>query len=476
MAVPAHDTRDFAFAQKYDLPIPVVIAPPGWDGQPLAAAYVGEGQMVNSGPFDGMPSEEGVARVTAWLEEQGLGRKKITYRLRDWLISRQRFWGAPIPIVNCPQHGNVPVPDDQLPVRLPDDVEWLPTGESPLKLHPTWRHTACPICGGPAERETDTMDTFMCSSWYQYRYLSPQYAQGPFDPEEYNYWMPVDCYTGGIEHATLHLMYTRFFTKALCDMGIVRDNEPMLQLRNQGHVLAEDHAKMSKSRGNVIAPDDLVRRYGADAVRAYLMFFSRWEQGGPWNSKGIEGVTRWLNRLWALALPQASGQSAAGDAEAGRELRRLTHQTIRRVTEDFERFEFNTIISALMEMTNGLQRLRAQAAGTPAWEEAVRALLLMLAPVAPHVAEELWGRHGLPYSIHQQAWPKYDAAAAAEEMITLVLQVNGKVRDRLQVPAGTGEAEARELALNSEAVRRHLDGGTPRQVIVVPGRLVNVVV
>lgn len=478
MGVPAHDERDFAFARKYNLPIPVVIAPPDWDGQPLEAAYTGPGVMVNSGPFDGTPVPAEMGKVIHWLEEKGVGRGAVTYRLRDWLISRQRYWGAPIPIIYCPEHGQVPVPEDQLPVLLPDDVEWRPTGESPLKLHPTWAQTACPVCARPAVRDTDTMDTFMCSSWYQYRYLSPHYDAGPWDPNEYAYWMPVDCYTGGIEHATMHLIYTRFFTKALRDMGIVKDDEPMLQLRNQGIILGEDSEKMSKSRGNVVAPDVLVKKYGADAVRAYLMFFARWEQGAPWSSQGIEGTVRWLNRVWNLALPgdgQKAKSPSAGAADV-RALRRVTHQTIRRVTDDFEKFEFNTIISALMEMANALNRHRAALQGAPAWDEAVNTLLQLMAPVTPHIAEELWARRGQPYSIHAQAWPQYDAAAAAEETITLVVQVNGKVRDRLQVPADISEADARAMALASESVRRYLNDKAPRQVVYVPGRLVNIVV
>jgi len=486
MAVPAHDARDFAFAQKYGLPIPVVIAPSGWDGQPLSEAYEGSGTMVNSGPFDGMPVPENKDKVIRWLEEQGLGQGAVQYKLRDWLISRQRYWGAPIPIVYCPEHGQVAVPEDQLPVRLPDDVEWKPTGESPLKLHPTWAKTTCPVCGRPAERDTDTMDTFMCSSWYQYRYLSPAYGRGAFDPEEYAYWMPVDCYTGGVEHATMHLIYTRFFTKALRDMGVVRDDEPMTQLRNQGIILGEDSEKMSKSRGNVVAPDELVSRYGADAVRAYLMFFARWEQGAPWSSSGIEGTARWLNRVWSIALPaddegrktKDEGGASSHDArhEDAKALRRITHQTVRRVTDDFEAFEFNTIVSALMEMTNALYKTRATTEGAPVWDEAITTLLKMLAPIAPHIAEELWTRRGLPYSIHRQAWPEYAAAAAAEDTITLVVQVNGKVRDRVEVPAGIGEDEAKQRALATEGAKRTLDGRRPKKVLVVPGRLVNIVV
>jgi leucyl-tRNA synthetase len=475
MAVPAHDERDFAFARTYSLPIPVVIAPPDWDGTPLAEAYTGDGRMVNSGPFDGTPVPEGIGKVTGWLEAQGLGRSAITYRLRDWLISRQRYWGAPIPIVYCPEHGQVALPDDQLPVLLPDDVEWRPTGESPLKLHPSWKHTTCPTCGRPAERDTDTMDTFMCSSWYQYRYLSPAYDRGPWDPQEFAYWMPVDCYTGGIEHATMHLIYTRFFTKALRDLGLVPFGEPMLQLRNQGIILGEDGEKMSKSRGNVVAPDTLVAKHGADALRAYLMFAYRWQEGGLWSSQGIEGTVRWVHRAWSIVTEAAGPPAGETDPAAARGLRRITHQTIQRVSADFEAFEFNTIVSSLMELTNALQDARAALAGTPAWDEAVRALLLMMAPVTPHVAEELWERLGQPYSIHQQPWPAYDPEVARADVITLVVQVNGKVRDRIEVPADITDEAARQQALASQAVRRLLGGRTPQRVVVVPGRLVNIV-
>ncbi len=474
MAVPAHDERDFAFATTYQLPIPVVIAPPDWDGKPPGAAYPGPGTMVNSGPFDGTPAPEGIGQVIRWLEERGIGRGTVGYRLRDWLISRQSYWGAPIPIIYCPEHGQVPAPEDELPVLLPDDVEWKPTGESPLKLHPTWAHTTCPICDQSALRDTDTMDTFMCSSWYQYRYLSPGYDKGPFNPAEYNYWMPVDCYTGGIEHATMHLIYTRFFTRALRDMGIVRDSEPMTVLRNQGIILGEDSEKMSKSRGNVVAPDELVAEFGADAVRAYLMFFARWEQGAPWNSQGIGGTARWLGRVWSLVMDPPGSIAEAGDAVA---VRRKLHQIIRRVTDDFESFDFNTAVSALMELLNVLAKARDTGVyGTPAWEEAVEAYLRLLAPICPHIAEELWARLGKPYSIHQQPWPDYDAEAAKEAEITLVVQVNGKVRDRLQVPADISEARARELALASEGAQKFMDGKSPKKVLVVPGRLVNIVV
>jgi leucyl-tRNA synthetase len=436
------------------------------------AAY---GTMIHSGEFSGTPGEVAKHQVTRWLEQRHQGQGAINYRLRDWLISRQRYWGAPIPMVYCPEHGAVPVPDEQLPVLLPDDVEWLPTGESPLKLHPTWKHTTCPECGQPAQRETDTMDTFMCSSWYHLRYLSPQYSQGPFDPVEYDYWMPVDTYTGGIEHATMHLIYTRFFHKAGRDMGIMKGPEPMLQLRNQGIILGEDSEKMSKSRGNVVAPDDLVRLYGADTVRAYLMFFARWDMGAPWNSSGIEGTARWIRRVWAAVVEP--GQSGSPAAEVLRGLRRKVHQTLRRLTHDFENFEFNTVVSGLMELLNTMYDARAKgAAGTPEWTEALDIYLRMMAPVTPHIAEELWAILDKPYSVHNQPWPMIDEAAAAEEEITLVVQVNGKVRDRISLPADVSEEQAKAAALASEAVQKYLEGKPPRKVILVPGRLVNIVV
>ena len=433
------------------------------------------GMMINSADFSGTPGESAKRRVIDWLEQQGAGKGAVNFRLRDWLISRQRYWGAPIPIVYCPVHGAVAVPDDQLPVLLPDDVEWRPTGESPLKLHPTWKNAVCPQCGGPAERETDTMDTFMCSSWYHLRYLSPDYDRYPFDPAEYDYWAPVDTYTGGIEHATMHLIYTRFFQKAGRDMGIMKGPEPMIQLRNQGIILGEDSEKMSKSRGNVVAPDELVERYGADTVRAYLMFFARWDMGAPWNSNGIEGTFRWLRRTWALITePTPAGSPTP---ETLRFLRRRVHQTLRRVTRDFENFEFNTIISALMELMNDLYKAREQgAAGTPEWDEALDLYLRMMAPATPHVAEEMWARLGKPYSIHQQPWPGVDDEAAAEESLTLVLQVNGKVRDRVQVPVSITPDQAREFALTNATIQKYLGGQEPKKVILVPGKLVNIVV
>ncbi|HVR30943.1 MAG TPA: leucine--tRNA ligase [Thermoanaerobaculia bacterium] len=493
MAVPAHDQRDFQFARRYGLEIRPVIEPEraggtergepgagsasdahGADGA-MTAAIEERGTMIDSGPLTGTPADQAVARTVAWLEEQGVGRGAVSYRLHDWLISRQRYWGAPIPMIHCEMCGPQPVPEPLLPVVLPDDIEWRPTGESPLKYHPTWKHVACPSCGGAAERETDTMDTFMCSSWYQYRYLSPHWSEGPWDPSELEYWTPVDTYTGGIEHATMHLIYTRFFTKALHRMGLVSFDEPMLQLRNQGTILGEDSEKMSKSRGKVVAPDELVGQYGADTVRAYLMFFARWEQGGPWSSSGIEGVARWLQRVWSLVAEEAPG-GADVKSDDERALRRRVHQTIQRVTRDFEGFEFNTVISSLMELTNALVAARnAGLSGSPAFAEGVDALVRMTAPVAPHLAEELWALLGRPYSIHHQRWPEADAEAARAEEFTLVVQVNGKVRDRVAVPVDTEEEAVRMIALGLESVQRHLENRTLRKMIYVPGRLINLV-
>jgi leucyl-tRNA synthetase len=484
MAVPAHDERDFAFAKKYNLPIVEVIRPEGQEPRPLEAAYTGAGVMVNSGPFDGTKvtaekgrKNPGISKVIDWLEQQGIGKEAVNYRYRDWLISRQRYWGAPIPMIYCEKCGWNPVPEEQLPVVLPEDVEWRPTGESPLKLHPGWKYTTCPVCGGPAERETDTMDTFMCSSWYHLRYLSPHYDKGPFDPKEYDYWMPVDTYTGGIEHATMHLLYTRFFHKAMRDCGVVKGNEPMIQLRNQGMVLGEDHEKMSKSRGNVVAPDALVEYYGADTVRAYLMFFARWEMGAPWDSQGIEGTARWIRRIWALFTEPASDSGAAAPAEMRRNLRRRVHQTLRRVTRDFENFEFNTIVSSLMELLNEMYKAReAGMVGTPEWEEAKDYYLRMLAPIAPHIAEELWSEVlGKPYSIHAQPWPALDEEAAKEEELIIPVQINGKVRDRISVPADASEEQIQAAALSSEIVQKFLDGKQPKKVIVAQKRLISIV-
>ena len=476
--VPAHDARDFDFAKKYRLPIPVVIAPPSWDGAPPREAYLGEGTMVNSGPFDGMSSAMGWHAIADSMEQHRLGERKANYRLHDWLISRQRYWGTPIPILYCPRCGTVPVPETDLPVRLPMDAEFLPTGESPLKQHEGFRKVACPNCGGEAERETDTMDTFIDSSWYQYRYVSPHEPDRPFDPAPGAYWLPVDQYTGGVEHAVMHLLYTRFWTKVMRDLGLVAFGEPMTRLFNQGVILGEDGEKMSKSRGNVVNPDDYVTTMGADVVRAYLMFIGPWDGGGPWNSRGIEGAQRFLQRVWMVVAGRAAskgGASPAPSPNGTRDLRHWTHKTIKKVTEDLHGFHFNTAIAAMMEFVNFLTKGKEAMAGTPAWREAIRTLVLLLAPIAPHFAEELWEKIGGPYSVHRQAWPAYEDALARAELVTLVLQVNGRVRDRIMVSAELSEAEARQLALQNERVKKFVNGKSVTDVVVVPGRLVNVV-
>jgi len=542
------------------------------------------GTMINSEEFSGTPGEEARQKVTAWLAGKGEGKAAINYRLRDWLISRQRYWGAPIPMVYCDACGAVPVPYEELPVLLPDDVDFMPTGESPLRYHEGFLNTTCPSCGGPATRETDTMDTFVCSSWYQYAYLSPYYREGeavgadavPWDPAEQAYWAPVDTYTGGAEHAVMHLMYTRFFTKALRDAGLLDFDEPMLQLRNQGVILGEprsgdcvdirgtwegagfraeqvtvygfehqdawpapareegrvcgevmdrdesslkvqtgaagglivvfadeempvevptgldaaaaaerkrisdvlyhlDVEKMSKSKKNVVAPDSLVAEYGADTVRAYLMFGWRWEQGGPWDSQGIEGVVRWLNRVWHLVLEPPSGK-AAQDQVTEREMLRAVHVAIKSVTEDMEAFSFNTAIARLMEMTNALGRAKSAFWGSERWDEGIAALLLLLAPVTPHLAEELWARLDKPYSIHQQTWPTWDEAMLVEDTVEIPVQINGKVRARITLGADADEATVKEAALADAGVQRYLEGKQILKVIVPRGQLVSIVV
>jgi leucyl-tRNA synthetase len=475
MGVPAHDQRDFEFATDFGLEIRAVVAPDGWSGEGFEQAHVGPGTMVNSGQFDGLPSHQGTEAISDHMEANGYGKRAVSYRIRDWLISRQRYWGAPIPIVYCAKCGMVPVPDSDLPVLLPEDAEFRPTGESPLIHHESFVNTACPQCGGPAQRETDTMDTFMCSNWYFMRFTSPGFNEGPFDPDKIAYWMPVDQYTGGAEHAVMHLLYARFFTKAIKDLGLVAFDEPFTRLFNQGTIVME-RQKMSKSRGNVVNPDEYVTKLGADTIRGYLMFLGPWDQGGGWDDSGISGITRWLNRVWNLALDEP-GDAPPMDEEAASDLRRRTHRTIKRVAEDLEKFRFNTMLAALMEFTNHLTKLKEEhpVAGE-AWREAIEALVLLSAPSVPHLAEELWARTGHSYSIHNQLFPTWDERLVAEDQVTLVIQVNGKLRDRATVPASITETEAREVALGSQRVRAHIDGREIRSVVFVPGRLINVVV
>ncbi|MBT3362630.1 MAG: leucine--tRNA ligase [Chloroflexi bacterium] len=474
MAVPAHDTRDYAMAKKYGFKIKTVIAPDGYDGGALEQAYTEPGTMVNSGQFDGQPSTQGKESISDFVESKGWGKRAISYRLRDWLISRQRYWGAPIPMLYCPKCGTVPVPETDLPVLLPEDAEFRPTGESPLTYNDDFVNETCPKCGGVAKRETDTMDTFMCSSWYMYRYASPQYDKGPFDPALLKKWLPVDMYTGGIEHANMHLLYSRFFAKAIRDIGLVDFDEPFTRLFNQGIILHE-HQKMSKSRGNVVNPDDYVNTIGADTVRTYLMFIGPWELGGNWDDSGINGMLRWLKRIWNLAL-EAPAKKASADEKTTKEVRHWTHKTIKIVTNDIERMRFNVMLAALMEFTNYLGKAKNAAFDTDAWREAIEDLILMLAPTTPHFAEELWQRIGKPYSVHNQPFPTYDEKLAAEDEITLIVQINGKVRAKLTAPASIPEDEALEMALSDDNVKVHTNGKTIVKKVYVPGKLVNIVV
>lgn len=481
MGVPAHDQRDFQFAKKYNLPIRVVIQPA--DGQRLDAdrlteAYVDDGVLVNSGAFDGMPNRQAIRAITEHLKEKGLGGPAVSYRLRDWLISRQRYWGAPIPIVYCDDCGIVPVPKEQLPVLLPDDVI-IDGKRNPLTTSESFVNTTCPRCGKPAKRETDTMDTFICSSWYFFRYCDPRNDRVPFDPEKVNRWMPVDEYIGGIEHAILHLLYARFFTKVLYDAGLVNVDEPFARLLTQGMVL-KDGAKMSKSKGNVVSPDEIIEKYGADTGRLFILFAAPPERDLEWSDSGVEGCFRFLSRVWRLVdqhLDLFADRRPAQPADpAAKALYRQVHQTIKKVTEDIDkRYQFNTAISAIMELVNAISAY-PEGADRGTLAEAIEKTIVLLAPFAPHIAEELWHRIGHADSVHAQPWPTWDEAALVADEVEIVVQVNGKVRDRVVVPANASREEIEAAVLAQEKVKAHLAGKTVKKVIVVPGKLVNLVV
>ncbi len=575
MAVPAHDQRDFDFARKFGLEIIAVIQPEDQaqlDGATMTEAYSGAGHMINSGSFNGTSctTDKGrknpaISAVIDYLEAEGIGKENVNYRLRDWLISRQRYWGSPIPIVHREDGTFETVPDDALPVELPEDVEFTPTGRSPLTYHEPFLNTT-DSDGQPARRETDTMDTFMCSSWYWYRYLSPHASSAPFDAEEAAYWLPVDVYTGGAEHATMHLLYARFFGKAMRDLGIFDEavaamkahgrepgtafDEPMVLLRNQGQVLGAerqgdfvlcsgqwdgdkfladrvdvveavpddfdgvagelmkrverslfvgphnmlvevqpgatisipsiegsndvaqlkhhlDIQRMSKSKGNVVNPDELVAQYGADTVRAYLMFAFDWNKGGPWDDHQIVGVVRWLNDIWDIAMAGPTTGDGSGDEDIERRL----HQAIDKAQVSMEKFSFNTAVAALMALRNELRAaLREGGVSADAWHRVMNAMLRLMAPITPHIAEELWEQLGYGYSVHQQSWPEYDPEKARENTVDLVVMINGKPRETIAVPVDVDKDKAEELALASDVVQRALNGGQPGRVIFIPGR------
>ncbi len=486
MAVPAHDQRDLEFSRAHGLPVRVVIQPADRELDPgtLEAAYVEDGVQVNSGEFSGLSNREALTRIAVWMEKQGIGKRVVNFRLRDWLISRQRYWGCPIPMLYCPSCGVVPVPEADLPVRLPLDLPYRPSGL--LEATPGFVQAKCPTCGGPARRETDTMDTFIDSSWYYLRYASPRDGERVFSPEAVRYWLPVDQYIGGIEHAILHLLYSRFFTKFLHDRGLLDFDEPFTALFTQGMVL-KDGQVMSKSRGNTVAADDMLARYGADTTRGFVLFAAPPEKELEWNDQGVEGIFRFLKRMWAFFrrwLEAARTAAAEVPAVLGEEdlaLRRRVHQTVRRVTDDLNTdLKFNTAISALMELVNDLTALPGPEGASPerraVVREAMQVLAKLSAPFFPHLAEELWESGGGEPSIFHQSWPGYDPAIAAETQVTIVLQVNGKVRSKLEVPAGTPEDRLQALALADPKVAALTAGRAVRKVIVVKDKLVNLVV
>lgn len=486
MGVPAHDQRDFEFAKQYGLPIRVVIKPIDGDlPDDLKEAYEGDGLMVNSGPWSGLPNREGIERMADWLKERGLGDKKVNYRLRDWLISRQRYWGAPIPVVYCDNCGIVPVPEEELPVILPLDVNVLEGGATPLPYHERFVNTRCPKCNGPAKRETDTMDTFICSSWYYLRFTSPWTDKAPFEKEDVDYWMPVDQYIGGVEHAILHLLYSRFFTKFLADQGLVKFREPFTRLLTQGMVI-KDGAKMSKSLGNVVDPDEIMKRFGADTARLFILFASPPEKDLEWSDRGVEGCHRFLHRVWRLVneriedlkrLPNETIPISKISDKRGRELKRKIHKTIQKVTEDIrDRFHFNTAISALMELSNELGSFEIRSEeDLRLFKEGVESLIVMLYPFTPHICEELWQRLGHGEILAYHPWLSPERDALEEEEVNIVIQIDGKTRGSLKISASLNEEEIKRVVLESDVVKRRIQGKEIQRVVVVPGKLVSIV-
>ena len=486
MAVPSEDQRDWMFAEKYGIRKILTIRPK--DGElrleDMTAAYTEkEGILINSGKFTGMEMHAAMQAIMDEAEAQGYGKRRVNYRLRDWLISRQRYWGAPIPIINCPKCGEVLVPEAELPVRLPEDVSFAQGAVSPLSSSEHFLHCKCPKCGGDATRETDTMDTFICSSWYYYRYADPKNTERPFDRDKVNYWAPVDQYIGGIEHAILHLLYSRFFTKVLCDEKLLDFDEPFQNLLTQGMVI-KDGAKMSKSKGNVVSPEEIIQKYGADTARLFILFAAPVERDLEWSDQGVEGAFRFLNRVWRIiAHFEEAIQEGVDDYDRStltaeeKALRRTLHQTIKKVTEDVgERFMFNTAISAVMELVNAFYAFQDKTVHPGLVRELSFALVKMLAPFAPHIAEELWSCMAGKGSVHDARWPKYDRAAIVEDEVEIVLQINGKVRDKLTVPAAMKPQEMEKTALAQSKVQELTAGKTIVKVICVPKRLVNIVV
>ncbi|MBI4639279.1 MAG: leucine--tRNA ligase, partial [Candidatus Tectomicrobia bacterium] len=465
MAVPGHDERDFEFAKMFNLPIVEVISPDG-NAHVLEQAYVDHGVLINSGAFNRLDSEEAKGKITSWLGEKGLAEKAVNYRLHDWCISRQRYWGPPIPIIYCDHCGTLPVPEKDLPVLLPETDQYLPdgSGRSPLARIESFVHTRCPECGGPAQREPDVSDTYLDSSWYFLRYPSTDFHDVPFDPEMTKKWLPVDMYIGGNEHAVLHLMYSRFVTMVLHDLGYLDFEEPFKKFRVNGLII-KDGAKMSKSRGNVVNPDDYINAHGADTFRMYLLFLGPYEEGGDFRDDGIIGVRRFLERVWSLVEEGVSGGSLNGSS-----ILQPLHKTIKKVTDDIESLKYNTAIAALMELTNEIKRLEINN------RQVIETVLKLLAPLAPYITEELWERLGHPQSIFQEKWPEYDPALVEKEEIELVVQINGKVRRRITISSGMPEETIKEIALSDDRVQELIQGKSIKKTIVVPNKLINIVV
>ena len=480
MAVPAHDERDFAFAEKFSLPIIKVVEQPA-DTEP-EHCYHGDGIMVNSEVYDGLSTAEAREKIVADLHKKKIGREHVNYKIRDWLISRQRYWGAPIPIVHCDIDGQVAVPVEQLPVELPAMKSYEPSGDgrSPLARVSEWVNTACPTCGGPATRETDTMDGFACSSWYFLRFADPHNNKAAFDADKIKYWLPVDTYIGGAEHAVMHLLYARFWTKVMHDAGLIDFDEPFTSLKNHGMIWAPDGRKMSKSFGNTIAPDDLIADgYGADAIRLMELFIAPWNQGANWSTEGLGGCYRFLQRSWTVSQEYLQGKDLVRNPELETRLTIATHKAIKKVTEDLHTMGFNTAIAALMEFVNELYKIKIELpphVDNPAWREALATLAQLLAPFAPHIAEEMWSQLGNDSSVHVDHWPTWDEAYLIADVVTVVVQVNGKLRAKLDVPADASEEEVTSMALSHEKIATFVGDKKPAKIIYVPARLVNIVV
>ncbi len=487
MGVPAHDHRDFEFAKKYDIPIRQVIKPIEGEDPLPDAPFEEKGIMINSGPYSGLLSEEGTEKIIKELEKKDIGKRKVNYRLRDWLISRQRYWGAPIPIIHCEKCGIVPVPEKDLPVLLPEDVDFLPQGKPPLATNDKFINTTCPKCGGPAKREPETMDTFVDSSWYYLRYASPHEEDKPFDKKDVNYWLPVDQYIGGVEHAILHLMYSRFITKALYDMGYVNFVEPFKNLFTQG-MITKDGAKMSKSKGNTVSPGTIIEKYGADTARVMILFAGPPELDMEWSDQGVEGAFRFLNRVWRLYttnipyIKDISGREVSQEelSKEGKDLRRKLHKTIKKVTEDIEgRFHFNTAISSIMELINTLYKFEAQKANEAdlvILREALDTILSLLNPFAPHITEELWEMMGHKEPLYFEKWPIHNEKYMEEEIYIIAVQVNGKVRAKVSVEADKTDQEVKEAILNDEKIKKWIEGKDIKKFILVKRKVANIVV